>query len=55
MIQLDEQKAQIKAKENSVEFWQKYANKLAAIKVLDPACGSGAFLVEVFDFLQSKF
>jgi hypothetical protein len=56
---LDDQKAQIKSKikdgENSAEFWQEYAKKLAAIKVLDPACGSGAFLVEVFDFLQKQW
>ncbi len=56
---LDDQKVQIKtqikAKENTAEFWQKYANKLATIKVLDPACGSGAFLVEVFDFLQKQW
>jgi type II restriction/modification system DNA methylase subunit YeeA len=28
--------------------------KVQNIKVLDPACGSGAFLVKVFDFLLEK-
>ncbi|MDF2545340.1 MAG: methylase [Anaerosolibacter sp.] len=28
-----------------------YRDKLYKIKILDPACGSGAFLVEVFDYL----
>jgi type I restriction-modification system DNA methylase subunit len=28
--------------------------KVQKITVLDPACGSGAFLVKVFDFLLDK-
>ena len=32
-----------------------YAEKLKSIKVLDPACGSGAFLVEVFNYLQNEW
>ncbi|MCK9271954.1 BREX-1 system adenine-specific DNA-methyltransferase PglX [Candidatus Gracilibacteria bacterium] len=32
----------------------KYQEILQNIKVLDPACGSGAFLVKVFDFLLSE-
>lgn len=34
-----------------LEFWNAYEEKLRNIKVLDPACGSGAFLVQVFDYL----
>ncbi len=35
--------------------WQAYADKLKTIKVLDPSCGSGAFLVKVFDYLQNEW
>ena len=35
-------------------FWRSYKEKLANIKVVDPACGSGAFLVQVFDFLFTE-
>jgi hypothetical protein len=35
-------------------FWESFREKLAAIRVLDPACGSGAFLTEVFDFLYQQ-
>ena len=52
---LNDRKAEIKAKEGSKEFWQEYAAKLKTIKILDPACGSGAFLVKVFDYLQNEW
>ena len=34
-----------------INFWEAYKEKLYNIKVLDPACGSGAFLNQVFDYL----
>ncbi len=37
-----------------IGFWNAYKEKLAGIKVLDPACGSGAFLIQVFDYLYSE-
>lgn len=37
------------------DFWKNYAEKLASIKILDPACGSGAFLVEVFNYLENEW
>lgn len=43
---------------NSIEkhrkFWEAYKEKLRDIKVLDPACGSGAFLNQVFDYLYKE-
>ncbi len=39
----------------NVKFWNAYAEKLQTIKVLDPACGSGAFLNQVFDFLYNEW
>ena len=31
--------------------WQDYQEKLQNVKILDPACGSGAFLTQAFDYL----
>jgi len=36
-------------------FWNQYLEKLLSIKILDPACGSGAFLVQCLDFLISEY
>jgi hypothetical protein len=47
--------AQSKAIEGSKDWWQAYAEKLKTIKIVDPACGSGAFLVKVFDYLQAQW
>lgn len=37
-----------------INFWEAYKKKLINIRVLDPACGSGAFLNQVFDYLQAE-
>ena len=37
-----------------ITAWEKYKSALSNIKVLDPACGSGAFLNEVFDFIKNE-
>jgi type I restriction-modification system DNA methylase subunit len=34
-----------------ITAWEKYAQQLEGIRVLDPACGSGAFLNEAFGYL----
>ncbi|WP_432693989.1 Eco57I restriction-modification methylase domain-containing protein [Priestia aryabhattai] len=34
-----------------IKFWEEYRELVSHIKILDPACGSGAFLNEVFDYL----
>ena len=34
-----------------VKLWEDYRDCVQSIRVLDPACGSGAFLNEVFDYL----
>lgn len=40
--------------EKHIKVWEEYKEILSNIKVLDPACGSGAFLTEVFDYLKSE-
>ena len=36
-------------------FWDAWRNALIDIKVCDPACGSGAFLVAAFDLLDAEY
>ena len=40
--------------ETQQKIYSEYKVVLANIKVLDPACGSGAFLVKVFDYLLGE-
>lgn len=36
------------------KLWTEYRKVLKTVKVLDPACGSGAFLVAAFDYLHAE-
>lgn len=36
-------------------FWRGYAAALRDLTIVDPACGSGAFLVAAFDFLAGEY
>ncbi len=38
-----------------VRFWETWQDELAGIRVLDPACGSGAFLIQAFDQLHAAY
>ncbi len=38
-----------------VKFWEDWQDELATIRLLDPACGSGAFLIEAFDHLHASY
>lgn len=38
-----------------IRFWQDWQDELARIKVLDPSCGSGAFLIEAFEQLYQAY
>lgn len=42
-------------REALVRFWEAWQDELATIRVLDPACGSGAFLIEAFDQLHAAY
>jgi uncharacterized small protein (DUF1192 family) len=41
-------------RKREIEAYTEYQKILHTVKVLDPACGSGAFLVRVFDFLFAE-
>jgi N-6 DNA Methylase/TaqI-like C-terminal specificity domain len=36
-------------------FWRDYSEALRALRIVDPACGSGAFLVAAFDLLAAEY
>lgn len=42
-------------REALIEFWDFWQGELANIRILDPACGSGAFLIEAFEQLYQAY
>ena len=40
--------------EKHLAFWREYRSKVLSIKVIDPACGSGAFLIAAYDYLKKE-
>ncbi len=40
---------------DTVEYWLDYRELLAKTRVLDPACGSGAFLIGTFHYLKREY
>ena len=41
-------------KSGELEVWKSYRERLRSLRVVDPACGSGVFLVMAFDFLKAE-
>ncbi|ALG68829.1 Eco57I restriction-modification methylase domain-containing protein [Beggiatoa leptomitoformis] len=44
-----------KGKQTELKFWYAWQAVLKDIKIVDPACGSGAFLIAAFDFLHAEY
>jgi type I restriction-modification system DNA methylase subunit len=44
-----------KGKQTELRFWYAWQAVLKTIKIVDPACGSGAFLVAAFDVLYAEY
>ncbi len=42
-------------REALVAFWEAWQDELREVRILDPACGSGAFLIEAFDQLHAMY
>jgi methylase of polypeptide subunit release factors len=38
-----------------IRFWEAWQEELMKLRILDPACGSGAFLIETFDQLYAVY
>jgi type I restriction-modification system DNA methylase subunit len=45
----------IKKGNPEIQFWRDYQHVLRTTRIVDPACGSGAFLVAAFDFLHDEY
>lgn len=45
---------QWRRKSAELEAWQAYRDRLKALRIVDPACGSGVFLIMAFDFLKAE-
>ena len=52
---LKQQQANITHEPDSAAYWQAYRTILANTRVLDPACGSGAFLIGAFKYLKAEY
>ena len=37
-----------------MEAWRAYRDRLRSLRIVDPACGSGVFLIMAFDFLKAE-
>lgn len=44
-----------RGKQTELKFWYAWQESLQTIRVVDPACGSGAFLVAAFDYLHGEY
>jgi len=44
-----------KTNKDEIQFWRDYQQILRATRIVDPACGSGAFLVAAFDYLHDEY
>ena len=41
-------------KSSELDAWQAYRDRLQTLRIVDPACGSGVFLIMAFDFLKAE-
>ena len=44
-----------KRREVEIQYWEAYRSLLMTTRVVDPACGSGAFLIAAFDYLSREY
>ena len=53
----EKKQAKLKSPERLVEFlfWYAWREQLQSVRVVDPACGSGAFLIAAFDVLDAEY
>lgn len=38
-----------------IDFWETWQEELKGVRIVDPACGSGAFLIEAFEQMYAAF
>ncbi len=52
---LESEKKKAVRERKEIAAWERYRDMLKEIRVVDPACGSGAFLVAAFDLLAREY
>lgn len=50
----DDEEIKWKRKSAEREAWAAYRDRLTALRIVDPACGSGVFLIMAFDYLKAE-
>lgn len=50
----DDEEIRWKSKVAEKKAWAEYRERLTGLRVVDPACGSGVFLIMAFDFLKAE-
>ncbi|BAZ85140.1 Eco57I restriction-modification methylase domain-containing protein [Dolichospermum compactum] len=55
-FKLEESADTAENQKREIEFWESYRDEvLVKTRVIDPACGSGAFLIAAFDYFASQY
>lgn len=42
-------------KNGELEAWKEYQDRVSKLRIVDPACGSGVFLVVAFDYMKAEY
>jgi hypothetical protein len=50
----DDEEISWKSKAAEKQAWTEYRDRLTALRIVDPACGSGVFLIMAFDWLKAE-
>lgn len=50
----DDEEIRWKSKAAEMQAWNTYRDRLTALRIVDPACGSGVFLIMAFDYLKAE-
>jgi hypothetical protein len=50
----DYEAIQWRKKAGELEAWESYRERIKSLRIVDPACGSGVFLVMAFDYLKAE-
>ena len=51
----DYENIQWRNKNAELDAWREYQNRAGQLRIVDPACGSGVFLVMAFDFMKAEY
>lgn len=50
----DDEEIKWKRKSAELQAWEAYRDRLKTLRIVDPACGSGVFLVMAFDYMKAE-